>query len=130
MRTIARIFSQSDGERPTITRDVPPPYEGVGSETANWTNDSAAFLQFTRAGDTCYVIALSRGVRLSGSYILGYLRTHIAKGLRIKVVGAACDVIGFYEKMVERGIIDEFTVQDVEAFFELDEENDFEDEDF
>jgi hypothetical protein len=130
MCAIARSFSQSDGEPPTITRDLPPPYEGVGSETANWTHDPTAFLQFTRAGDTCYVIAMSRGSQLSGSYILRYLRSHIAKGLRIEVVGAACDVIGFYEKMVERGIIDEFTVQDVEAFFELDEENDFEDNDY
>lgn len=117
---MARNFSLPPERAPSLTKITPSTYLGLSSKLMVWLADPGAFVEFTCAGDACYVLGLARGTQVSGSVILATLRKVVAQGLRIEVVGATRDSIGFYGLMVEREIIDDFTEEDVEMFFELD----------
>ena len=94
---------------PAVVPDDPPPYK-TPSFTVSWPDDPEAKLHYAVKGDTAYLVHIQRGSSLSGIQIMQFFQA-IAESRRIKVIGVDFSTIGFWEKMMERGLVHDWGME-------------------
>jgi hypothetical protein len=97
---------------PIVVRDDPPRF-GVASQSLRWPDDPQARVTFVLKDHTAYVIHITRGTTVSGTQILQAFRG-IAGERRVKVLAVDFLTIGFWEKMVERKLVDDWGMENPE----------------
>jgi hypothetical protein len=97
---------------PVVVHDDPPPFR-VPSQSLRWPADPEARLTFVLKDHTAYVLNINRGAATSGTQILRAFRP-IAAERRIKVLAVDFLTIGFWEKMVERKLVDDWGMENPE----------------
>jgi hypothetical protein len=100
----------SPAPAPAIVNDDPPPF-GVASQSLSWADDPEARLTFVLRPHSAYVLGISRGRTLSGTRILQAFQGMVGER-RIKVIGVDFLTIGFWEKMVERRLVHDWSMED------------------
>jgi hypothetical protein len=97
---------------PVVVVDAPPPFK-VASQSLRWPGDPAARLTFVLKDHTAYILNINRGASTSGTQILQSFRP-IAAARRVKVLAVDFLTIGFWEKMVERKLVDDWGMENPE----------------
>ena len=85
------------------------PGEIQAAQRLGWAGDPSAQLVYVLREDVAYVVRIDRGSGLSGTQILQAFQP-LAVGRRIKVLGVEFDTMGFWEKMVERGLVHDWSM--------------------
>lgn len=87
------------------------------------TKDSAV-ISWTVGMDRVYVTGLRRGEKTSGTDLVKWLKeSHPGKSLYVVGSTTEPEVEAFYQKLEKQGVIAGYTTDDVESFFELDDED-------
>jgi hypothetical protein len=101
--------SVSSAIAPAVIQDDPPPFK-TPSFTLSWSDDPEAQLHYALKPDTAYILHINRGRATSGAQILQTFQP-IAESRRIKVIGVDFLSIGFWEKMLERGLVHDWGME-------------------